>query len=428
MYNVPINRRQFIQKVMSTAVGLSSSFVFHPARVHAATPELTLLTWNNYVPAGDDKLREQAARFAKEQGVTVRVDAIDVGQIATKLAAEAHAGTGHDIALMWEASPWLYADHLVDVSDVIQDLGEKQGGWYPFTKENAYIQDSWKAIPWFWQPFPGIYREDLFEQAGLSMPQSWEDVLNAGRALKKVGHPVGVPISQCGDANTSIWSILWGFGSKVLEADGKTLALNSPETEAVLEYYKSLYQEAMDPEVLSWDNASNNRFLVSGKGSWIHNAISAYLTAVDKNMPVADKLGIHSTPAGPAGRYVASPIANLGIWKFSKNQELAKTFIRYLLQPENYTDWIIANKGFNHTTLRAYENHPIWMEHPKFKILPGEAPYVHARGWPSLPNVYVQRIDNLFILPNMAAKVVNGTPVKAAIAWAEEQTRKILDE
>ncbi|MCI0529827.1 MAG: extracellular solute-binding protein, partial [Nitrospira sp.] len=297
---------------------------------------------------------------------------------------------------------------------------------YPFVKEDAFVKDSWKAVPWFWLTFPGLYREDLFEQAGLPVPQSWEDVLNAGRVLKKQGHPVGIPISQCGDGNTTFWSILWGFGGKVLEADGKTLALNSPETAVVLEYYKNLYQEAMEPEVLSWNNASNNRFLVSGKGSWIHNAISAYLTALDKKMAVVDKIGIHSTPAGPAGRYVASPVASLGIWKFSKNQELAKTFLRYLLQPENYTDWLIASKGFSHAPLRMYEDHPIWTEQPKFKILPDEAQFVHARGWPSPPNAYIERIDNLFILPNMAAKVVTGTPVKTAIAWAEEQIRKIL--
>lgn len=110
MYNLPINRRQFIQKAVDTALGLSGSFIFRPTRVHAQTPELTLLSWNNFVPTADEKLKEQAARFAKEQGVLVRVDTIDVAQIAAKLATEAHAGAGHDIVILWEAFPWLYSD------------------------------------------------------------------------------------------------------------------------------------------------------------------------------------------------------------------------------------------------------------------------------------------------------------------------------
>jgi len=427
MYHLSMNRRQFLKKAAGAAIGLSSVSVFRPARVRATTPELTLLSWNHFVPSFDEKLKEQAARFAKEMGIIVRVDTMPHLQIPAKSAAEIHAQAGHDIIWVPEGSPWLYHEHLTDVDDVVTGLGEKQGGWYPFVKEGAFVLGSWKAVPWFWFAFPGLYREDLFGQAGLPVPQTWEDVLKAGRALKKEGHPVGIPISQCTDAYNTFWSILWGFGGKVLEEDGKTLVLNSRETEAALEYCKSLYEEAMDPEVLSWDDAGNNRFLLSGKGCWVHNPISAYVTAVDKKMPIADKIGIHSTPAGPAGRYVALPVHHLGIWKFSKNQELAKTFLKYLMQPDNYREAIVAGQGFSQGVLRAYESHPIWREHPKFKILPGEAQFAHSQGWPSPPNPYIQRIDNLYILPNMVAKVISGTPIKTAIAWAEGEIRKVLE-
>ena len=40
-----------------------------------------------------------------------------------------------------------------------------------------------------------------------------------------------------------------------------------------------LYTEAMDPEVLAWDDASNNRCLNAGKCIAIHNPISAYESA-----------------------------------------------------------------------------------------------------------------------------------------------------
>jgi len=432
MYNASVSRRQFLQRGVGTVLGARCgapllSFLFRPSRVRAATPELTMLSWSHFVPAADEKLREQAARFAKEQGVSVRVDTIPTLQLPPKLAAEIHAQAGHDIVYMVETAPWLYHEHLIDVDDIVEEIGKKQGGWYPFVKESDFVLNAWKSVPWFFLTWPGLYREDLFGQAGFPVPNTWEDILNAGRILKKEGHPVGIPISQTNDAYNTFWSILWSFGGKVLEADGKTLALNSPGTEATLEYYNSLYREAMEPEVLSWDDASNNRFLLSGKGSWIHNPISPYVTAVDKKMEIAHKLGIHSAPAGPAGRHAELSVASLGIWKFSKNPELAKTFLRYLLQPENYTEWIIAGQGYSQGPFRAYENHPIWTEHPKFKILPGEARFGHVHGWPAPPNPYIHRINDLFILPNMAAKVVTGTPIKAAIAWAEDQIKKVLE-
>ena len=36
------------------------------------------------------------------------------------------------------------------------------------------------------------------------------------------GNPVGIAISHCADANTTFWSVLWSYGGKVLEADGRT--------------------------------------------------------------------------------------------------------------------------------------------------------------------------------------------------------------
>src|SRR5207249_10741337 len=84
-------------------------------------------------------------------------------------------------------------------------------------------------------------------------------LLHHGKILKKQGNPVGIAISHCADANTTFWSVLWCYGGKVLEADGKTPAINSDKTVQVIEWYKELYHDAMEPEVLSWDDASNNR-------------------------------------------------------------------------------------------------------------------------------------------------------------------------
>jgi hypothetical protein len=39
----------------------------------------------------------------------------------------------------------------------------------------------------------------------------------------------------------------------------------------------------------------------------------------------------------------APPIFSLGIWKFSKNQELVKEFIAYLFQKQNFDAWIVAS-------------------------------------------------------------------------------------
>ena len=50
----------------------------------------------------------------------------------------------------------------------------------------------------------------------------------------------------------------------------------------------------------------------------------------------------------------------------------------------------------------------------------------HAYGWPSPGSAKVQMITNSYILPNMIAKAVTGTATKDAIAWAENEMKKIV--
>jgi multiple sugar transport system substrate-binding protein len=111
----------------------------------------------------------------------------------------------------------------------------------------------------------------------------------------------------------------------------------------------------------------------------------------------------------------------MGIWKFSKNQELAKEFIAYLFQKQNFDAWIVASNAFNHPPLKNLADHPIWARNPKFAMLPKEADYAHPRGWPAKPNEAVQRIDDNYIMADMVAKTVNGMPTKRAMDWAQDQ-------
>jgi multiple sugar transport system substrate-binding protein len=111
----------------------------------------------------------------------------------------------------------------------------------------------------------------------------------------------------------------------------------------------------------------------------------------------------------------------MGIWKFSKNVELAKEFISFLFQKENYDAWIVASSGFNHPPLKQLADHPIWTHNAKLAILPGEAQFAHARGWPGKPTDAVKRIDNNFVLPEMVTQAIHGASTERAMAWAQDQ-------
>jgi multiple sugar transport system substrate-binding protein len=412
-----LTRRQFVR---GTAVA-GATLAFDRAPAFAQRRELTMLSASHFVPPSDEELRRQGETFAKQAGITFKLDTIIGLQMPTKRAAEAQSQSGHDIVLLSHADPFLFESQLVDLGPLVETLGKRYGGWYPFAAESAQTGAGWRAVPWYWVAFPATYNMAHFKKAGLEYPKTWDELVKHGRVLKKQGNPVGIPISHCGDANTTFWSVFWCYGGKVLETDGKTPAINSDKTAQVLEWYKALYLDAMDPEVLSWDDSGNNRFILSGKGSWIHNPISPYNSALANKMPIADDINHHPSPAGPAGIHSAPGINALAIWKFSKNAEPAKEFIEFLFRKENYDAFIVASNAFNQPPLRNLADHPIWVKNPKFAMLPKEAEYAHARGWPAKPNDAVRRIENNYVLPDMVAKVIQGMPVKRVMEWGQEQ-------
>jgi multiple sugar transport system substrate-binding protein len=418
-----ISRRAFVRGAAGLAGILASGRV--PA--FAAAREVSLLTAVNYAPTSDAKLKELAARYTKLTGVTVRVDHIQSVQMPGKLASEIMSKAGHDIISLEMHYPWLYQPGLADVSDIANDLAKKHGEWYPLLKDHASVKGQWLGVPLLFVSFPGSHRIDLFEKVGERPPDTWEDLLRAGRKLKKLGHPVGFAISQVTDSVSTLYSILWGYGAKDVAADGKTITINSKETEAAVDYVKTLYTDAMEPDVLSWDNASNNQYLNSGKGAWIHNPISHYVVAKEKKMPVAEQTGFHPTPAGPAGRHTVGVPRSLGIWKFSKNLEPAREFLKWFFEPAQYHEWVLSGDNYNHPVWRDMENHAVWNLDPKYKVLKSMLGYSHLYGWPAPPDERMQMITNSYIIPNMFAKVVtNASSAKDAIRWAETEIKRVL--
>jgi hypothetical protein len=122
-------------------------------------------------------------------------------------------------------------------------------------------------------------------------------------------------------------------------ADGKTVAVTSTATEVATEHVKRPDTDAVEPDVLLWDDNSNNRLLLSGKGSWIHHAHSHYLMAKEKT-PGAEQIYAHLSPQGPGGRHTPTVVRSLGIRKLSKNIDAAKEWRILTSAPRIWTCYL----------------------------------------------------------------------------------------
>jgi len=421
-----MKRREVVKLLTaSTAVAAArATLTAFPAL--AQSREISMLGWNHYVPRSDVKLSELLVKFRKETGSSVRSDHVPSLQLPAEQDAERQAQNGHDLIMFQASQPWQHADYLVDLDDVVSELNKQYGNdVYPFMRDAFVIDGHWKVLPFSWQGYPGNYLESKFKQIQEQPADTWRDVIKAGRKLKNIGHPVGISIGHCNDANATFWSICWSFGGKVLEADGKTISLASSHISEVLDYYKELFS-IMEPEVLSWDDLSNNRCINSGHCAWIHNPVSSYIAARADGLPIAKDLNHHPTPSGPAGRFFAAATWSYGIWKFSKNIAAAKDLLRFLFREDNLREWVQAGEGFNVPMWRYWESNPVWANDPKLKMLPREGVYARMRGWPAPPSTTTSRIDNSYILPDMVRMAIGGVSNEVAISWASNKIAQII--
>jgi multiple sugar transport system substrate-binding protein len=419
-----LTRRHFLG---TTSTGLAGILATRTAPAVGQTREISYLCWNNFAPASDKKLDEIGARFTKDTGIKLKIDHIAHPQQAAKYASEVQSQAGHDLVEMRMHFPWLYEPQLVDVSDVVAEMEKKYGKPLSSARDTANVNGVWRAVPQYHTFFVACYREDLFKKAGLKVPDTWEDLYTVGKELKKMGNPVGIPISQNYDSISTASPVLWSFGGMEVDKDGKTVRINGPATERMLEWYQRVYRDCMEPEVLSWTDAANNDTLNAGKAGWIHNPVSAYIVAKKRKMVTADGINHHRTPAGPNGRHETDVPRHIGIWKFSKNVEASKEWIRYLLGKKDvYDEYVMSGDAFNLPVYEKLVDHPVLKTDPKYAALKQEGVQFHCYGWPAPPSDKVQRITNEFILPNMIAKTVTGTSPKEAMAWAEKEMKRIL--
>ncbi|MBW1699149.1 MAG: extracellular solute-binding protein [Deltaproteobacteria bacterium] len=419
-----MDRREFLWKMGTVAV---STFLFKGTS-RAAAPTVSMLEWQHFVPTRDPELKRQVAAWAKSRGVNAKVDFIDLRRMPAVLAAEVEARKGHDIANFFNFSAALHKQNLVDMDDVAEELGGKYGPWLQGAVDCVKLDGRWKAIPMNYQSLLANINVDNWKKIGMStedvMKLNWDGLLEKAKELHKIGHPIGLVIAEDFDSYSSIYPLLLSFGGKPIDENNK-IVIDSPQTRQALEYARELFPY-MPREMLGWDGGGNNRFILSGVGSWTPNPPSIWAVAKLKKLHIAEKIDHVPMPAGPAGRFRGADFNNLGIWKFSPNIELAKDLIKFLMSKGQLDKHLEAAMGYNQPTLAAYDKLTIWKDQKALRYYHPPVETTIHQLWPAKPSPALQISYNLLVLPIMFIKAVtNRLSINDSVKWAEKQFKRI---
>src|ERR1700719_4226027 len=372
----------------TTRRGLLTSAVFGSVAAIAApyvkdshaAGSLTLGVWDHWVPGANKAFAALCNEWGTKNNVEERIDFITSQGEKDKLtaAAEAQAGTGHDIMSHRDWSIRILAELLEPLDEIAAALIKQYGPISPVAEYLAKIKGAWRGVPTASgsQIKPCCSRFDLYQDhAGIDLREvfpadeskwdsakvdgwNWDAYLAAAEKLFKAGYPVGLTMGQTSDSVDWVAALFNSYGV-VLVDDKDNIKVNSDETRAALEFLKKL-MAVNPPEVYAWDDAGNNRWLISGKGAGIMNPPSAWAVAKRDNPKVAEQCWTHDMPRGPAGRFVGQLPFFYCLWSFSQNKPAGKALLQFLSEKDQSRQLVEASVGYDLPSFKSYYDFETW--------------------------------------------------------------------
>ena len=448
-----LTRRSLLKTAALATPALAASNLAAPF-VHGAFAAGTLKmgAWDHWVPGAGKELERICQEWAAKEKVELVFDLITSNgdKDLLTLMAEGQAGAGHDIMGLRTWYVEAQKHRFVPVDDVVEPLIQKHGKVITASEYCSKIDGHWMAVPSSYgssalppcaridmmKQYAGIDVQKMYPAPGMGAPDkelrdnwTWETFLKAAEACNKNGHPFGLGLSTCTDALNMAGAVFAAFGSFLVDQKGE-VTVKTDATRQALDWFKRLSKH-LPEEVYAYDNASNNKALVSGFSALIMNPPSAYAVAKRDAPKIAEQLWTFNSPKGPHGRYDPANYYFWGIWNFSKNVPAAKALLTHISQREIQEKLVTASVGFDIPPFPGLMDFKIWEEEgpPKgtvynFPSRDDAIPFLS--GYPAPLKIGTQMYAQALLMKMIAMHTHQGKSIDDAMSYAESEIEGYL--
>lgn len=246
----------------------------------ASQPEPIRLRWVSVVgpntPFGEARAKVLDDYRQLNPHVTVEYETIPYDQFSVQLTTRALAGDAPEIAQAgYQTAQFAVNDVLVELTPYIEQDGLDKGDYWPALWQISEFGGKTFGFPFTIDTRFTYYNEQLYQQMGVEVPETWDDVLaTAAPALDQGAHAVGMVMTP---ETLGLWqtgaSIIKTNGGDLirLDSDGTALAnLTSPEVVEAVEFMRRLITDRALPESALGDGDAEVRslFLQKKVASW----------------------------------------------------------------------------------------------------------------------------------------------------------------
>ncbi len=223
-----------------------------------------------YNSSAIDPFTNTMVSSCSKDDVTVKHDPIDFGGQVTKTTATLAGDTGtYDIVETYGfVIPGLATDEkLVPLDDLFDKYADEYGlnDISESMRTGMSYDGKLYALPMQAQMFVMAYRADVFEDLGLEVPTTFDEMITAAEAIQAEGtmaYPIALPWLATSDVSTSFQAAMNSLGADFVDESGE-VTLDTPEAQQALEGMLALVPY-MDPQVTTFDQPKVQQQMYNG--------------------------------------------------------------------------------------------------------------------------------------------------------------------
>jgi len=332
----------------------------------ASAQTLTIATVNN-----GDMIRMQglSSAFTEQTGIELNWVVLEENTLRQNVTTDiATNGGQYDVMTIgtYEVPIWARQDWLVPLDALTDDPEYDVNDLLPPIRDGLSVDGTLYAAPFYGESSFIMYRTDLFEAAGLTMPDAptWDFVAEAARAITDRANDInGICLrgkAGWGENMAFLTAMSNSFGARWFDENWQP-QFDSEEWKNTLEFYLSLMADAGPAGASSNGFNENLTLFQQGKcGMWIDATVAASFVTNPNDSTVADKVGFALAPdngLGKRGNWLWAWA--LAIPKGSQQWDAAAQFINWATN-KAYLETVAANEGWANvppgTRTSLYEN------------------------------------------------------------------------
>ncbi|MEX1056688.1 MAG: sugar ABC transporter substrate-binding protein, partial [Natronospirillum sp.] len=339
-----------INKTHWTIVSATSALALAIAGISSAQTTLTIGTVNN-----GDMVRMEALSSAYEEanpGITLDFVVLEENVLRQRMTTDIAAGSGQfDVMTIgsyetpiWGANGWLTPLDNLAASYNEADLFES-------VRDGLSADGTLYALPFYAESSMTYYRTDLFEEAGLTMPENptWDQMRDFAMALHD---PANDQYGAClrglagwGENMALFTTMVNAFGGRWFDMDWEP-QLDTVEWKNALEFYVDLLGNYGPPGASS-NGFNENLALFNGGncGFWIDATVAGAFVTDPTESTVHDNVGFAAAPTQVTEKGSGWLWAwALAVPESSQNKAAAIDFISWATS-EEYADIVAGEYG-----------------------------------------------------------------------------------